>query len=56
MLIRTVIRALVIAAVVVGIWAMVRRLDEVEISLYLLGAFGFIALGVFAYLDRRGSR
>lgn len=56
MVVRTVIRALVIAAVVVGIWAVVRRLDEVEISLYLLGAFGFIALAFFAYLDRRGSR
>ena len=54
MFIRFVIRALVMVAVVVGAWGLLQQFDVVEISLYLLGAAGFIVLAVASYLDRRG--
>lgn len=55
MFIRMAIRALVIVAVLVGVWALLQQFDQVEISLYLLGAAGFIVLAVASYLDRRRS-
>jgi len=55
-LVRTLIRAIVIAALVLGVWAVLRQFDQDEVSLYLLGAAGFIVLAVASFMDRRGSR
>ncbi len=55
MLVRTLIRAIVIAAVVLGVWAVLRHFDMDQVSLFLLGAAGFIVLAVASLLDRRRS-
>ena len=55
-LVRALIRAIVIAALVLGVWAVLRQFEQDEVSLYLLGAAGFIVLAVASFMDRRGSR
>ena len=56
MLVRTLIRAIVIAAMVLGVWAVLRQFEQEQVNLYLLGAAGFIVLAVASFMDRRGSR
>lgn len=56
MLIRSVVRGLVIAGIVVGVLAAVRGLDQVEISLLALGGVGFIVLALVSIFDRSRSR
>lgn len=56
MLIRTVVRLLVIAAIVAGLVAGARAFDRWELNLFILGAIGFIVLAVASWLDRGGSR
>ena len=56
MLIRSVVRGLVIAGIVVGVLAAVRGLDQVEISLLALSGIGFIILALVSIFDRSRSR